>query len=120
MTRFTLFSVLALLLLLPATAQQIPVDLQLQQKIVVAMEEMSAVHMGMTRRDLQRVFQELGGVSSPYRRTYSYRRCHFIQVVVDFKPVAPPDAQGRVLVASDEDVITSISKPYIALHVVTD
>ena len=120
MTRSALFSALALLLCFPATAQEIPTDLQLQQKILVAMEEMSTVHMGMTRRDLQRMFQESGAMSSPFQRTYSYRRCHFIQVVVDFKPVAPPDAQGRVLVASDEDVITSISKPYIALHVVTD
>jgi hypothetical protein len=39
------------------------------------MKEMQTVKVGMTRKDLLRVFVIEGGLSTGLRRTYAYRNC---------------------------------------------
>jgi hypothetical protein len=70
----------------------------------------------MTRAELLNVFTTEGGLSTGLNRTYVYRKCPYIKVDVEFKPVGRParDKDGRVtLVEASGDVITKISRPYL-------
>jgi hypothetical protein len=59
----------------------------------------------MQRKDLLKLFTTEGGLSTPCRRTYVLIECPYIKVDVQFK------AGSR---ESNEDLIESISKPYLA------
>ena len=79
--------------------------------------EMETIKVGSTRRDLLAVFTTEGGLSTDLRRTYVYRECSMFKVNVEFQAVGRParDTEGRVtLIESPDDVITRISRPYIA------
>jgi hypothetical protein len=81
-----------------------------------SLKQMQSVKVGMTRADLLKVFTTEGGLSTGLRRTYVYRECPYFKVDVECKPVDRParDAAGRVtLVESGDDLIKSISKPYL-------
>jgi hypothetical protein len=86
-----------------------------------ALLEIETVKVGMTRGQLLAVFEMEGGVFSGLRRTYVYRRCPTIKVDVEFEAVGRPsrDAEGRVtMIESDQDVITKMSRPYLARQVI--
>ena len=86
-----------------------------------ALSEIENVKVGMTRGQLLAVFDMEGGVFSGLRRTYVYRRCPTIKVDVEFEAVGRPsrDAEGRVTtIESDQDVITKMSRPYLARQVI--
>ena len=79
--------------------------------------EMETIKVGSTRRDLLAVFTTEGGLSTGLLRTYVYRECSMFKVDVEFQAVGRParDTDGRVtLIESPDDVITKISRPYIA------
>jgi len=79
--------------------------------------EMETIKVGSTRRDLLAVFTTEGGLSTGLQRTYVYRECSMFKVDVEFQAVGRParDTEGRVtLIESQDDVITKISRPYIA------
>jgi hypothetical protein len=81
-----------------------------------AMKEMQTVKVGMTRKDLLRVFVTEGGLSTGLRRTYAYRNCPYFKVDVQFTPIGRParDKEGRVtLEESPSDQIAAISRPYL-------
>ena len=83
--------------------------------------EIETVKVGMTRGQLFALFATEGGVFSGLRSTYVYRRCPLIKVDVEFEAVGRPsrDAEGRVtMVASDQDIIIKISRPYLARQVI--
>jgi hypothetical protein len=85
--------------------------------IARSLEEMKTIKVGSTRAELLNVFREEGGLSTALRRTFVYRDCFMIKVDVEFEAVGRParDADGRVtLLESPDDVITKISRPYIA------
>ncbi|HEY7639989.1 MAG TPA: hypothetical protein VH814_09710 [Steroidobacteraceae bacterium] len=86
-----------------------------------ALLEIETVKVGMTRAQLLTVFGMEGGLSSGLRRTYVYRRCPIIKVDFEFDAVGRPsrDAEGRVtLIESDQDIITKMSRPYLARSVI--
>ena len=86
-----------------------------------ALLEIETVKVGMTRGQLLVVFDIEGGIFTGLRRTYVYRRCPIIKVDAEFEAFGRPsrDAEGRVtLVESDQDVITKISRPYLARQVI--
>ena len=86
-----------------------------------ALLEIETVTVGMTRGQLLVVFGMEGGLFSGLRRTYVYRRCPTIKVDVEFEAVGRParDAEGRVtMIESDQDVITKMSRPYLARQVI--
>jgi hypothetical protein len=86
-----------------------------------ALLEIETVKVGMTRGQLLAVFDIEGGVFSGLRSTYVYRRCPTIKVDVEFEAVGRPsrDVEGRVtMVESDQDVITKMSRPYLARQVI--
>ena len=89
--------------------------------IANSLKEIQKIKVGMTRADLLKVFTTEGGLSTGLTRTYVYRECPYIKVDVEFEPVGRParNAEGRVtLVESGEDVIRTISKPYLAWMVI--
>jgi hypothetical protein len=80
------------------------------------LRQTATVTVGMSRRDLLKVFQGEGGLSTGLSRTYVYRGCPYIKVDVEFEPVGRParDTSGRVTgVESPNDVIRTISRPYL-------
>ena len=81
-----------------------------------SLQEMETIKAGNTRRDLLMVFREEGGLSTRHNRTYGYRECPMFKVDVEFEAAGTPprDAKGRVTFESLDDVITKISRPYIA------
>lgn len=84
--------------------------------IANSLNDMQTIKVGMTRTDLLGVFTTEGGLSTGLNRTYVYRQCPYIKVDVEFEPVGRParDAEGRVtLIEANEDVIKTISKPYL-------
>jgi len=71
--------------------------------------------VGMTRRDLLKLFTVEGGQSTRTSRTYVFRECPYIKVDVGFEPV---DAPQDKLKANMEDRIVRISKPYLEQSVI--
>jgi hypothetical protein len=82
-----------------------------------SLKQMQRVKVGMTRADLLKVFTTEGGISTRLWRTYVYKQCPYFKVDVEFRAVGSParDKNGRVSGdESDDDMITKISKPYLA------
>lgn len=83
--------------------------------VAESLRRMEGVRPGMTRGDLLKIFTTEGGLSTLSRRTYVYRECLLFKVDVDFDVVGGPrDADGRLRVESASDLISAISKAYLA------
>ncbi len=78
--------------------------------IVASLPVLESIKVGMTRKDLLKVFMEEGGLSTPQWRQYVYRRCGYIKVEVEFATAV--DAKE-----SPDDRITKISKPFLQLGI---
>ena len=81
---------------------------------------MQTIKPGMTRKTLLSVFTTEGGLSTGLRRTYVSRDCPYFKVDVEFHAVGRPDRDesGRVTqVEGDEDIIVSVSKPYLQFSI---
>jgi hypothetical protein len=59
----------------------------------------------MQRKDLLNLFTTEGGLSTAHRRTYVLIECPYIKVDIQFKAGSSE---------SNEDLIVSMSKPYLA------
>jgi hypothetical protein len=82
-----------------------------------ALLEIQTIKVGMNRDQLLSLFTTEGGSATGLKRTYVYRRCPYIKIDVEFAAVGRParDAEDRVtLVESERDVITAMSRPYLA------
>ena len=71
--------------------------------------ELQSIQVGMTRRDLLKVFMEEGGISTRTSRRYVYRRSPLVKVDIEFAPAGEPESREQHL----DDRITRISKPYL-------
>lgn len=88
--------------------------------VASVLREIQSIEPGATRAELLTLFTTEGGLSTGLQRTYVLRQCPYIKVDVSFRPVGRParDASDRVtLVESEQDVIVSISRPYLAWRV---
>ena len=65
----------------------------------------------MRRKDLLTVFTTEGGISTRTQRTYVNTECPYFKVNVRFKVVS---GEGRDLDEDPDDIIESISQPYLA------
>jgi hypothetical protein len=81
------------------------------QWIAAIMRSISWIKPGMTRADVLTVFTTEGGISTISSRTYVHKLCPYIKVTVEF--AVPPAAREE----RAEDVIKSISRPYLAYSV---
>ncbi len=75
------------------------------------LREIEKIQPGMTREDLVKVFTGQGGLSTRHQRTYVFAECPVIKVDVKFKAVGD---DSNSLEEKPEDVIVSISRPYLA------
>ena len=94
---------------------------QHREWITDVLNDVQKIKVGMTRGEMRKVFSEEGGISTTFQRTYVYRDCLYIQVNFQFEPRGPKvkDAEGRFWQPeSDQDVIKSMSKPYLEFSVV--
>jgi hypothetical protein len=85
--------------------------------VAKVMEKMETIKLGDTRKSLLRVFTTEGGLSTGLERTYVSQDCPLFKVDVKFHAVGRPDREsdGRVtLVENDDDIITALSRPYLA------
>lgn len=72
--------------------------------------QIESIKVGMTRKDLQRLFTAEAGFSSRQKRTYVFNECPYIKIDVEFQPATGPRE-------SMDDKIRTISKPYLARRV---
>ena len=84
-----------------------------------ALERMQTIKPGMTRVELLKVFDTEGGISSPLHRTFVSRDCPYFKVAVAFKnaKASQLDSQGRVTVEDSQDIIVSVSRPYLEFSI---
>jgi hypothetical protein len=83
---------------------------QRTQWIVKVLNQTQAIQAGMKRRELDLLFTPEGGISTRHQRTYVLRECQYIKVDVQFGSVPGPADSFE---GSPEDVIESVSKPYL-------
>ncbi len=79
-----------------------------------SLNEMQTIHSGMARQDLLRVFHPAGGFfsSTRFKGKFVYRNSPYIGVDVEFaRPAGETDDNSP---ASPQDVIISVSRPYLA------
>ena len=85
-----------------------------------SLNRMLAIKPGMSRDQLMRVFSIEGGLSTALKRTFVSRDCPYFKVDVTFRRAAnrgnngDPDEWVREL---DNDVITSIFRPYLQFSI---
>jgi len=72
--------------------------------------QIGEIKPGMQRKDLSNVFTTEGGISNRFQRTYVSLECPYIKVDVHFKAA---DRESDALAETPEDVIESISRPYL-------
>jgi hypothetical protein len=78
--------------------------------IAKVLRQIGEIKPGMHRQDLSKVFTTEGGRSNRFERTYVSIECPYIKVDVQFKPVKP---ESNAVIEDPEDVIESISRPYL-------
>ena len=78
------------------------------------LRQITKIRPAMTRQDLLKFFSTEGGLSTRFQRTYVYTECPYIKVNVRFKP-AGNDGSGAE--ERPDDIIESISQPYLAWSV---
>ncbi|MGB7846720.1 MAG: hypothetical protein WBL63_13975 [Candidatus Acidiferrum sp.] len=82
--------------------------------IAKVMRRISKIQPGMTRKDLLNVFTTEGGLSNRLQRSYVTVECPYIKVDVKFKAA---NNKNDVLNEEPQDVIESISRPYLQWNV---
>ena len=82
--------------------------------IAKVLRQISKIKPGMRRKDVLKVFTTEGGLSNRLQRTYVHAECPYIKVNVRFKAA---NNERDVLKEDPEDIIESISQPYLAWSV---
>ena len=98
--------------------ESVPMSAELTQErrqwIAKVLRQIGQIRPGMKRRDLLTVFTTEGGISTRTQRTYVHTECPYIKVNVRFKGVT---GESPGLDEDPDDVIESISQPYLAWSV---
>lgn len=82
--------------------------------IAKVMRQIAKIEPGMKRQDLIKVFTTEGGLSNRLQRTYVHSECPYIKVNVRFKAA---NDNGNDSKEEPDDIIESISQPYLAFSV---
>jgi hypothetical protein len=78
------------------------------------LRQIGKIEPGMRRKALLEIFTTEGGISTPQEQTYVSVECPFIKVDVKFKPANDKNDKSDALKEDPDDIIESISKPYLA------
>ncbi len=99
--------------------ESVPLSEALSQErtkwIAKVLRQIGKIKPGMKREDLVKVFSAEGGLSNRFQRTYVYRECPYIKVNVRFTAASN---QENALGEDPNDIIESISQPYLAWSIV--
>lgn len=79
-----------------------------------SLQEIETIKVGMTRRDLMKLFRAQGGIFTRTQQQFVYRKSPLIQVTVKFEAVGRPDIIVPEQSDIDDDKIVEISMPFIA------
>jgi len=79
--------------------------------VVEALNAAARLRAGMVRADVEKDFELDGGLSVQDKGTFTYRRCHYIKVDVEFRVHKNESAPYTF---SPQDEVLKISKPYLA------
>jgi hypothetical protein len=85
--------------------------------VAKVMEKMETIKVGDSRKSLLRVFTTEGGLSTALEHTYVSQDCPLFKIDVKFHATGRPEREpdGReTSVESDDDIITALSRPYLA------
>jgi hypothetical protein len=82
--------------------------------VAEALDSASKLKAGMLRAEIEKEFEPDGGLSARGQGTFTYRRCHYIKIDIQFK-VHEDDPNTYPF--SSEDQASKISKPYLAYPV---
>lgn len=82
-----------------------------------SLERMLTIQPGVTRHELMKVFTTEGGISTAMQRTFVSRDCPYFKVNVNFRRAVQGDKQTDWLQELDDDVITTISGPYLQFSI---
>ncbi len=95
--------------------ESVPMTAELTQErrqwIAKVLRRIGKIKPGMTRKDLLAVFTTEGGISTRTQRTYVHTECPYIKVNVRFNAVG---GGSSGLDEDPDDIIESISQPYLA------
>ncbi len=98
--------------------ESVPMSAALTQErtmwISRVLRQIDKIKPGMRRKDLLRVFTTEGGLSNRFQRTYVHIECPYIKLDVRFKAA---NNEPDILSEASEDVIETISRPYLAWSV---
>jgi hypothetical protein len=83
--------------------------------VAKVLRQITKIEPGMKRRDLLKAFTTEGGLSTRFQHTYVYSECPFIKVNVRFKAAANNEGSG--VEEEPDDIIESVSQPYLAWSV---
>ena len=83
------------------------------QWVAESLQTMQSVKVGMTRDQLNDIFINDGGISTPGSQTFVYRKCSYFKVDVEFDVKAGEEPKGT-------DKIVHISRPYLEEPATTD
>ena len=78
------------------------------QWVSSVLKETQTIKVGMSRKDVLKVYTTEGGISTRSWRRYVYRQCPYIKIDVQFQPI-----QGNSSQELPDDKLISISKPYL-------
>lgn len=84
------------------------------EMVIDAMDAASRLKIGMLRADVERDFEADGGMSVRDRGTYTYRRCHYIKLNIEFKV---HENVPNTYAISPGDEVSKISGLYLAYPV---
>jgi len=79
--------------------------------VAQSIHEMKSIKVGMTRRELRKIFNE-GGINRRNKGLYVYNKCPYMRVEVEFEAVGPADDKLNSLMGT-QDKIVKISKPFL-------
>jgi hypothetical protein len=82
--------------------------------VAKVLRQTAKIEPGMKRRHLLKVFNTEGGLFTRFQRTYVYSECPYIKVNVRFKAA---ENEGNGVEEEPDDIIESISQPYLAWSV---
>jgi hypothetical protein len=80
--------------------------------IAKVLQQIGNIKPGMRRKNLLKFFTTEGGISTRFQRTYVHRECPYIKVNVRFRV-----ARSFWFAEDPDDIIESISQPYLAWSV---
>jgi len=74
-----------------------------------AIKSVNELKAGDTRTDVERSFEYDGGIQFRKTSRYSFKKCLYIKIDVEFSPNGDDSAMGF----SSSDIVVQVSKPYL-------